>query len=195
MPLRTVSSHHRLSDAYHLISLDNTHTDEPSSSARLTRMVPSFDTPDVRPWRRRLRSSGTPQILASCDRLPCPVMDWKLELVAVPVSDVDRAKAFYTEQVGFIADQDNRVNDLRFVQLTPPGSACSIAIGVGVTEAAPGSVEGLQLVVDDAEAARAQLIERGVDASDVQDFPWGRFVFFSDPDGNRWAVQQLPPRE
>jgi predicted enzyme related to lactoylglutathione lyase len=122
-------------------------------------------------------------------------MDWKLELVAVPVSDVDRAKAFYTEQVGFIADQDNRVNDLRFVQLTPPGSACSIAIGVGVTEAAPGSVEGLQLVVDDAEAARAQLIERGVDASDVQDFPWGRFVFFSDPDGNRWAVQQLPPRE
>jgi predicted enzyme related to lactoylglutathione lyase len=122
-------------------------------------------------------------------------MDWKLELVAVPVSDVDRAKAFYTEQVGFIADQDNRVDDLRFVQLTPPGSACSIAIGVGVTEAAPGSVEGLQLVVDDAEAARAQLIERGVDASDVQDFPWGRFVFFSDPDGNRWAVQQLPPRE
>jgi predicted enzyme related to lactoylglutathione lyase len=121
-------------------------------------------------------------------------MDWKLELVAVPVSNVDRAKAFYTEQVGFIADQDNRVDDLRFVQLTPPGSACSIAIGVGITEAAPGSVEGLQLVVDDAEAARAQLVERGVDASDVEDFPWGRFVFFADPDGNRWAVQQLPPR-
>jgi predicted enzyme related to lactoylglutathione lyase len=122
-------------------------------------------------------------------------MDWKLELVAVPVSDVDRAKAFYTEQVGFNADQDNRLDDLRFVQLTPPGSACSIAIGVGVTDATPGSVQGLQLVVDDAEVARAQLVERGVDASDVQDFPWGRFVFFADPDGNRWAVQQLPPRE
>jgi predicted enzyme related to lactoylglutathione lyase len=122
-------------------------------------------------------------------------MDWKLELVAVPVSDVDRAKAFYTEQVGFIADQDNRVDDLRFVQLTPPGSACSIAIGIGLTDAVPGSVQGLQLVVDDAEAARAQLVERGVDASDVQDFPWGRFVFFADPDGNRWAVQQLPPRD
>jgi predicted enzyme related to lactoylglutathione lyase len=122
-------------------------------------------------------------------------MDWKLELVAVPVSDVDRAKAFYTEQVGFNADQDNRLDDLRFVQLTPPGSACSIAIGVGVTDATPGSVQGLQMVVDDAEAARAQLVEQGVDASDVQDFPWGRFVFFADPDGNRWAVQQLPPRE
>jgi predicted enzyme related to lactoylglutathione lyase len=122
-------------------------------------------------------------------------MDWKLELVAVPVSDVDRAKDFYTEQVGFIADQDNRVDDLRFVQLTPPGSACSIAIGIGITDAAPGSVQGLQLVVDDADAARAQLVERGVEASDVQDFPWGRFVFFADPDGNRWAVQQLPPRE
>jgi predicted enzyme related to lactoylglutathione lyase len=122
-------------------------------------------------------------------------MDWKLELVAVPVSDVDRAKAFYTEQVGFNADQDNRLDDLRFVQLTPPGSACSIAIGVGVTDATPGSVQGLQLVVDDAGAARAQLVERGVDASDVQDFPWGRFVFFADPDGNRWAVQQLPTRE
>jgi predicted enzyme related to lactoylglutathione lyase len=122
-------------------------------------------------------------------------MDWKLELVAVPVSDVDRAKGFYTEQVGFIADQDNRVDDLRFVQLTPPGSACSIAIGIGITDAAPGSVQGLQLVVDDAEAARAQLVERGVEASDVHDFPWGRFVFFADPDGNRWAVQQLPPRE
>lgn len=121
-------------------------------------------------------------------------MDWKLELVAVPVSDVDRAKTFYTEQVGFIADQDNRLDDLRFVQLTPRGSACSIAIGVGVTDAAPGSVQGLQLVVDDAEAARAQLVERGVEASDVQDFPWGRFVFFADPDGNRWAVQQLPQR-
>jgi predicted enzyme related to lactoylglutathione lyase len=122
-------------------------------------------------------------------------MDWKLELVAVPVSDVDRAKSFYTEQVGFIADQDNRVGDLRFVQLTPPGSACSIALGIGITDAAPGSVQGLQMVVEDAEAARAHLVERGVEASDVEDFPWGRFVFFADPDGNRWAVQQLPPRE
>jgi predicted enzyme related to lactoylglutathione lyase len=124
-----------------------------------------------------------------------PRMDWKLELVAVPVSDVDRAKAFYTDQVGFNADHDHRVSDdLRFVQLTPPGSACSITIGTGITDAPPGSVQGLQMVVSDADAARAQLVERGVDASEVQDFPWGRFVFFADPDGNRWAVQQLPPR-
>jgi predicted enzyme related to lactoylglutathione lyase len=122
-------------------------------------------------------------------------MDWKLELVAVPVSDVDRAKAFYTDEVGFNADHDHRVSDdLRFVQLTPPGSACSITIGTGITDAPPGSVQGLQMVVSDADAARAQLVERGVDASEVQDFPWGRFVFFADPDGNRWAVQQLPPR-
>ena len=122
-------------------------------------------------------------------------MDWKLELVAVPVSDVDRAKAFYTEQVGFHADHDYRVNeDLRFVQLTPPGSACSIAIGTGLTKLAPGSLEGLQVVVPDIEAAHAELAGRGVEVSQVQDFPWGRFVFFSDPDGNRWAVQQIPPR-
>ena len=122
-------------------------------------------------------------------------MDWKLELVAVPVSDVDRAKAFYTEQVGFHADHDHRVNeDLRFVQLTPPGSACSIAIGTGLTKLTPGSLEGLQIVVPDIEAAHAELAGRGVEVSQVQDFPWGRFVFFSDPDGNRWAVQQLPPR-
>lgn len=122
-------------------------------------------------------------------------MDWKLELVAVPVSDVDRAKAFYTEQVGFHADQDHTVSDeIRFVQLTPPGSACSIAIGKGVTDAQPGSVRGLQVVVEDADAARAQLVAAGVEASDVQEFPWGRFVFFSDPDGNKWSVQQLPPR-
>jgi predicted enzyme related to lactoylglutathione lyase len=122
-------------------------------------------------------------------------MDWKLELVAVPVSDVNRAKAFYTDQVGFNADHDHRISDdLRFVQLTPPGSACSITIGTGITDAPPGSVRGLQMVVSDADAARAQLVERGVDASEVQDFPWGRFVFFADPDGNRWAVQQLPPR-
>jgi predicted enzyme related to lactoylglutathione lyase len=119
-------------------------------------------------------------------------MDWKLELVAIPVSDVDRAKAFYVEQVGFNADHDHRVSDeLRFVQLTPPGSACSIAIGDGVTDAAPGSVRGMQLVVADADAARAELAERGVDASDVQEFPWGRFVFFADPDGNRWSVQEI----
>ena len=120
-------------------------------------------------------------------------MDWKLELIAVPVSDVDRAKAFYTEQVGFILDHDHVVNeDIRFVQLTPPGSACSIAIGKGLSSKAPGSVEGLQVVVADVEAARAQLIERGVAASEVQDFPWGRFTYFADPDGNTWAVQQLP---
>jgi predicted enzyme related to lactoylglutathione lyase len=122
-------------------------------------------------------------------------MDWKLELVAIPVSDVDRAKTFYTDQVGFHADHDFRVSEgLRFVQLTPPGSACSIALGEGITDAAPGSVRGMQLVVSDINAARAQLVERGVEASEVQTFPWGSFVFFQDPDGNRWAVQQLPPR-
>jgi predicted enzyme related to lactoylglutathione lyase len=119
-------------------------------------------------------------------------MDWKLELVAVPVTDVDRAKRFYTEQVGFNADHDHRVSDdLRFVQLTPPGSACSIALGTGVTDAKPGSATGLQLVVSDIEAARSQLVDGGVEVSEVQDFPWGRFVFFADPDGNRWAVQQI----
>jgi predicted enzyme related to lactoylglutathione lyase len=123
-------------------------------------------------------------------------MDMKLELVAVPVSDVDRAKAFYTDQAGFNADHDHTVSDeVRFVQLTPPGSACSIALGKGVIDAPPGSVEGLQLVVDDIEAAHAELSGRGVDVSDVQDFPWGRFVFFADPDGNRWAVQQIPLRD
>ena len=123
-------------------------------------------------------------------------MDWKLELVAVPVTDVDRAKRFYTEQVGFNADHDHKISDeLRFVQLTPPGSACSIALGVGVTDAEPGSVTGLQLVVSDIDAARAHLVKGGVDVSEVQDFPWGRFVFFADPDGNRWAVQQIAPRD
>jgi predicted enzyme related to lactoylglutathione lyase len=123
-------------------------------------------------------------------------MDWKLELVAIPVSDVDRAKAFYAERIGFNVDHDHTVGeDLRFVQLTPPGSACSIAFGKGLVDAEPGSVKGMQLVVDDVEAARAQLVERGAGVSDVQDFPWGRFVFFSDPDGNEWAIQQLPPRE
>jgi predicted enzyme related to lactoylglutathione lyase len=119
-------------------------------------------------------------------------MDMKLELVAVPVSDVDRAKAFYVDQAGFNADHDVTVSDeIRFVQLTPPGSACSIAIGKGVTPAVPGSVEGLQVVVDDADAARAELAGRGVEVSAVQEFPWGRFVFFADPDGNKWAVQQI----
>ena len=119
----------------------------------------------------------------------------KLELVAVPVSDVDRAKAFYTDQVGFHADHDHRLNDqLRFVQLTPPGSACSIALGTGITDAPPGSVQGLQLVVADVAAVRAELLARGVEVSEVQKFDWGSFVFFRDPDGNRWAVQQLPNR-
>jgi predicted enzyme related to lactoylglutathione lyase len=122
-------------------------------------------------------------------------MDWKLELVAVPVSDVDRAKAFYTEQAGFEADHDHKVSDeVRFVQLTPPGSACSIAIGTGLVSSQPGSVQGLQLVVADIHAARAELVERGVDVGEVQEFPWGSFVFFTDPDGNGWSVQQVPAR-
>jgi predicted enzyme related to lactoylglutathione lyase len=123
-------------------------------------------------------------------------MDWKLELVAVPVSDVDRAKTFYVEMVGFVADHDHTVSDeLRFVQLTPPGSACSIAIGRGIVDAPPGSVAGLQLVVADIHQARKELLERGVEVEEVQEFPWGSFVFFSDPDGNRWSVQQLPARD
>jgi predicted enzyme related to lactoylglutathione lyase len=122
-------------------------------------------------------------------------MDWKIELLAVPVTDIDRAKAFYVDQVGFNADHDVRVNEnLRFVQLTPPGSACSIAIGEGITDMVPGSQKGIQVVVADAEAAHAALIAKGVEASDIDDQPWGRFVYFSDPDGNAWALQQLPPR-
>jgi predicted enzyme related to lactoylglutathione lyase len=123
-------------------------------------------------------------------------MDMKLELVAVPVTDVDRAKAFYVDQVGFNEDHDHKVSDdLRFVQLTPPGSACSIVIGLGITEMPPGSQKGLQVVVDDAEAVRRALVSRGVEASDVQKFPWGWFTFFSDPDGNTWACQQIVPQE
>jgi catechol 2,3-dioxygenase-like lactoylglutathione lyase family enzyme len=123
------------------------------------------------------------------------VVDFKLELVGIPVSDVDRAKAFYTDKVGFHADYDHRVTEqIRFVQLTPPGSACSIAMGEGVVEGAPGSVKGLQMVVADVKAARDELVERGVEVSDVQDFAWGSFAFFSDPDGNGWALQQLPAR-
>jgi catechol 2,3-dioxygenase-like lactoylglutathione lyase family enzyme len=121
-------------------------------------------------------------------------MDWKLELVSVPVTDVDRAKAFYVEQVGFVADHDHVVHErLRFVQLTPPGSACSIAIGVGVTDAPAGSARP-QVVVTDIQAAHRELRSRGVAASGVQTFDWGSFVFFEDPDGNRWSVQQLPQR-
>ena len=122
-------------------------------------------------------------------------MDWKLELVIIPVSDVDRAKAFYTDKAGFNADHDHTVSEeIRFVQLTPPGSACSIAIGKGLVEGKPGSVQGLQMVVADIEAAHAELVARGVDVSEVNDLAWGRFVFFADPDGNKWAVQQLLPR-
>jgi catechol 2,3-dioxygenase-like lactoylglutathione lyase family enzyme len=122
-------------------------------------------------------------------------MDWKLELVTIPVTDVDRAKAFYVEQAGFHADHDHAVSDeLRFVQLTPPGSACSIAVGTGLTTSPPGSAQA-QLVVADARAAHDELAARGVDVTEVQELPWGSFVFFADPDGNRWAVQQLPPRE
>jgi predicted enzyme related to lactoylglutathione lyase len=122
-------------------------------------------------------------------------MDWKLELVMVPVSDVDRAKSFYVNQVGFNADHDASPTDqIRFVQLTPRGSACSIAIGKGISSAQPGSVEGLQMVVADIEAAHSELASRGVAVSDIDDQAWGRFVYFSDPDGNRWAVQQLPAR-
>jgi predicted enzyme related to lactoylglutathione lyase len=122
-------------------------------------------------------------------------MDWKLELVIIPVSDIDRAKAFYTDKAGFNADHDHTVSDeIRFVQLTPPGSACSIAIGKGITDAAPGSVVGLQMVVPDIEAAHDDLVKRGAEVTEIQELAWGRFVFFADPDGNKWAVQQLLPR-
>ena len=122
-------------------------------------------------------------------------MDWKLELVSIPVTDVDRAKAFYVDRAGFTADHDHAVSDeLRFVQLTPTGSSCSIALGVGVTDSPPGSAN-VQLVVGDIQVARAELVERGAEVSEVEEFPWGSFVFFSDPDGNRWSVQQLPPRD
>ncbi len=125
-------------------------------------------------------------------------MDWKLELISIPVTDVDRAKAFYTEQVGFHEDHDHHVSDtLRFVQITPPGSACSIAFGTGVSTQAPGSAQGLQIVVSDVAAARSELLSRGVEVTDVQDYPWGKFVFFSDPDGNGWALQEMqkPPAD
>jgi catechol 2,3-dioxygenase-like lactoylglutathione lyase family enzyme len=121
------------------------------------------------------------------------VMDWKIELVAIPVTDVDRAKAFYVEQVGFHADHDYQVNDeLRFVQLTPPGSACSVVLGTGITEMPPGSQKGVQVVVEDVAAARRDLAGNGIEVSEVDVQPWGSFVTFSDPDGNTWALQQLP---
>jgi catechol 2,3-dioxygenase-like lactoylglutathione lyase family enzyme len=119
-------------------------------------------------------------------------MDYRLELIILPVSDVDRAKAFYVDKCGFNADHDHTVSDeVRFVQITPPGSACSIAFGKGLTQSEPGSVKGLQVVVDDADAAHADLSGRGVEATDVDDQAWGRFVYFSDPDGNAWSVQQI----
>lgn len=122
-------------------------------------------------------------------------MDWKIELIAIPVTEVDRAKAFYVDQVGFNADHDHVVSDeIRFVQLTPPGSACSIAIGKGLTNATPGSIEGVQIVVRDIHEAHRHLSDRGVDVSAVEEHPWGRFVSFSDPDGNTWSVQEIPPR-
>ncbi len=121
--------------------------------------------------------------------------EMRIELIQVPVSDIDRARAFYVDKVGFSADHDHQVTEeLRFVQLTPPGSACSIALTSGAHGMAPGSVEGLQMVVDDAAATRKELAERGVDVSDVQEFPWGSFVFFKDPDGNGWALQAMTHR-
>src|SRR3981081_1217763 len=123
-------------------------------------------------------------------------MDMKLELVAVPVTDVDRAKSFYVDEVGFNLDHDHHVNDqLRFVQLTPPGSACSIVMGIGITDMAPGSQKGLQVVVDDVEAVRRELSGRGLKTSEVQVHPWGSFIFFTVPAGHSWAVQQLPVGE
>ena len=122
-------------------------------------------------------------------------MEMRIELVPIPVTDVDRAKAFYVDQVGFHADHDQVVTpELRFVQLTPPGSACSVYLGTGLTDMAPGSQHGVQMVVPDAAAARAELVGRGVDASEVDEQSWGKFVYFADPDGNRWSLQELPQR-
>ena len=123
-------------------------------------------------------------------------MEWKLELVPIPVSDVDRAKSFYTDKVGFNIDHDVRATDeMRVVQLTPPGSACSIAIGTGIVDTSPGSVRGLHLVVPDINAARAELADRGVDVGQVQDLGGILYVTFNDPDGNGWALQQMPEGE
>ncbi|WP_166870993.1 VOC family protein [Salinibacterium sp. ZJ450] len=123
-------------------------------------------------------------------------MDMKIELLAVPVSDLDRAKEFYVDKIGFNADYDIPVSDeLRFIQLTPPGSACSIVLDTNMTTMAPGTVKGIQMVIADADAARALLVEKGVDASEVDEQDWGRFVYFEDPDGNSWALQQIPARD
>lgn len=120
-------------------------------------------------------------------------MDWKIELLAVPVTDVDRSIDFYVNRIGFVLDHDHRISEnLRFVQLTPPGSACSIAMGIGITDMLPGSQHGIQVVISNADAARQHLIDNGVQASEVDDEPWGRFVYFEDPDGNSWALQEMP---
>jgi len=120
-------------------------------------------------------------------------VEMKLEVVPVPVTDVDRAKAFYVDQIGFNADHDHQVDErIRFVQLTPPGSACSIVIGTGIVEMEPGTQKGLMMVVADAQAARDMLVGRGVEASEVDVQAWGSFVYFADPDGNTWSLQQLP---
>jgi catechol 2,3-dioxygenase-like lactoylglutathione lyase family enzyme len=154
-----------------------------SGSAGNKRM--SFVVSAWSPAQRRIKLSASSNTVS--------VMDFKLELVGVPVSDVDRAKDFYVEQAGFVLDHDHTVaDDVRFVQLTPPGSACSIAIGKGLTQLAPGALDNLQVVVGDIHQARAELAGRGVEVSEVDVQPWGSFVFFRDPDGNRWAVQQLP---
>ena len=122
-------------------------------------------------------------------------MDWRIELIFVPVTDVDRAKAFYVDKLGFNPEHDQQVNDeLRFVQLTPPGSAASIAFGTGISDMEPGSQRGIQVVVDDVRAVRKELVDRGVEVTEVDDLAWGSFVFFQDPDGNAWTLQQLPPR-
>ena len=123
-------------------------------------------------------------------------MDWKIELVAIPVTDVDRAISFYVDKIGFVLDHDHRVDGgIRFVQLTPPGSACSVVLGTGITEMAPGSQKGVQIVISDAGTANTQLAAAGVETSGVTEMPWGRFVFFSDPDGNTWSLQELPARD
>lgn len=122
-------------------------------------------------------------------------LQMKIELIMVPVSDVDRAKAFYTEKLGFHADFDQQVNEnLRFVQLTPAGSACSIAIGTGITTAQPGAIQGLLMVVEDVRAVREELVKRGAEISEIDVQDWGDFAYFRDPDGNSWSLQQLPYR-
>lgn len=145
--------------------------------------------------RLRSRRALLPRYALSDPLANLARMDWKIELIAIPVTDVDRAKAFYTDQVGFNADHDYQVNEsLRFVQLTPPGSACSIVMGTGITDMPPGSQRGVQVVVADVAAARKSLLEHDVQASEIDVQPWGSFVTFADPDGNAWALQQLPPR-